>query len=90
MFYYLDMLISKDDCETQNAELAKQMIDLYSDLIVIYFINDNDMSNEKETFRKTIKDCNTHNKIKQKFEHIANEINEADGAESISRFSKIV
>ena len=37
MFFYLETLVGRDDLETSNAELARQIIDLYSDIVVLNF-----------------------------------------------------
>lgn len=74
--------MSLDDLKI-TCDLAKQILDLYSDILLL---QQNDNSRYSQTFQLQVKQSNAHRLIMDKFGPYSDLIKKSDGGESISRF----
>ena len=85
------------DLDTGDAEFARQIIDLYSDIVVFHFFTlvqgEGERAGDKaamEEFKAYIKNSNTYILIKDKFSPLVHQISQGDDGEAINRFQKLV
>lgn len=85
MFFYLESLMNLEDLET-NVEMAKQIIDLYCDIVMLQTQETSLNQREVSQFKAQVQASSAHRQIMEKFSAYGNHLRELDGGEAINRF----
>ena len=90
MFYYLEKLLTLRDLRV-DAEMAKQIIDLYSDIIILQLDDHRAGLSEAESraalsFTQTVRASSLHKDIEDKLAPYKDQIDALDQGEAIMRF----
>ena len=73
--------------------MAKQILDLYSDVVHFYFEaqdNANAISNEIRNGQNIIRNSQVHNNIQMKFARLGDQLAKEDNGEATQRFENLV
>ena len=94
MFFYLEKLLTLSDLRV-DAEMAKQIIDLYSDIIILQVDDQRAGLTDAEAraalaFTQTVRDSHLHQHIEEKLAPYKDQIDALDQGEAIMRFTNIV
>lgn len=93
MFFYLEKLMTLKDLSI-NGEIAKQIIDMYSDIVILQMNEVEGMGDQRrrdaQEFSSFVRGSSLHINIKDRLGPFIEQINELDQGEAVERFQAVV
>ncbi len=91
VYYYIDGLVNCNSLETTQVDFARQVIDLYSDIVTLFFQGHNDrLPQAVLDTQRLIKQGQSHRVILDKFMPLHDKLKQLDHGESLNRFNHLV